>query len=112
MRLAILGSLVILSSVAAIEQSSLKSYVESKHDHFVVDLRSHTGAHARKLVQNKAIPVSIPFNNRRLLDGTNTVDLEVADDLSLTCDIQFMECLGHQKCVQCFKDMEEKDIDW
>jgi hypothetical protein len=29
-----------------------------------------------------------------------------------TCDVQFMECLGHAKCVACFQDFEKQDIDW
>lgn len=29
-----------------------------------------------------------------------------------TCDKQFMSCLQHSKCTQCFKDMENADLDW
>ena len=57
----------------------------------------------RKLVQNKAIPVLIPFNDRRFQDDTD--DFDFADDLTLTCDIYFMGCLGNQGCIQSFKIM-------
>lgn len=28
------------------------------------------------------------------------------------CDVQFLSCLGNEKCVNCFAELQDKGIDW
>lgn len=37
---------------------------------------------------------------------------ETAMPNQLTCDVQFTKCLDHPKCVACFQDFQERDMDW
>lgn len=39
-------------------------------------------------------------------------NLADANDLSPTCELKFLGCLTHKKCVSCFTDMGDEDIDW
>lgn len=71
------------------------------------------------------IPTSNPKHetrSRKLLNSSGEAssvalhkegqDNDSTDKRAYTCDVQFMECFDHPKCISCFKDMDTNGIDW
>ena len=87
----------------------------SNHDRLLKELKTNTDA----MPTTKENPMAMlmtkdldhEHGNKEEMSSPFTVRRLAGADESF-CDIQFMECLDHPKCVSCFKDMQAEDIDW
>jgi hypothetical protein len=103
--------------------SSLKMSVSSREVYKPV-FRLHTTTmsvvHSNNADEERRLLISPTSHDLKLHQDENAFsntmlkDTETAVNQSAptSCDVQFMECLGHTKCVACFEDFEKQNIDW
>lgn len=66
-------------------------------------------------INHKKFTFFVPNDNdasSRQLQESSQLSSQNKNNTNLTCDKQFMTCLQHNKCTNCFKAMETANIDW